>query len=181
MSEETLDERYLRWLYSQVATVKTRVRARNHWKLIKQLHDTIFVAIVSNDENRIADARDLRYEYLDKYENGHKHLDWLMTPCSMFELLIVLSNAAAFEMDDRVDAWFWHFIDTLGFEQFNDREYDQHPDHVEQAVTTTLDRVIWRTYKPNGQGGLFPLREPNENQREVELWYQLNAYLLEQF
>lgn len=178
MSEDTIGERYLRWLYSQVASVKTRVRARTHWKLFRQLHDTIFVAIVSNDENRIADARDLRYEYLDGSENEQLDLDWVTSPCSMLELLIILSRAAAFEMDDRVDAWFWHFVDTLELEQFNDREYD---DHAQEVIAATLDRVIWRTYKSNGQGGLFPLRRSNEDQRDVELWYQLNAYLLEQF
>jgi hypothetical protein len=99
----------------------------------------------------------------------------------MLELLIILSRAAAFEMDDSASAWFWHFIQVLDLEHFNDREYDNHPDHVQDAVARTLERVIWRTYKPDGRGGLFPLRNPNEDQRDVELWYQLNAYLLEQF
>ena len=181
MSYEDLDERYLSWLYSQVASVRTRARARTHWKLFRQLQNTIFVAIVSNDENRIADARDLRYESLDQAEDEQGDRDWMRSPCTMLELLIILSRAAAFEMDDSASAWFWHFIQVLDLEHFNDREYDNHPDHVQDAVARTLERVIWRTYKPDGRGGLFPLRNPNEDQRDVELWYQLNAYLLEQF
>jgi hypothetical protein len=178
MPEEGLDERYLSWLYSQVANVKTRVRARTHWKLFRQLHRTIFVATVSHDENRIEDARDLRYEFLTEHEDVQGDPDWTRSPCTMLELLIVLSRQLAFEMDDPVAPWFWHLIEVLELEQFNDREYNE---HSELFIAEALDRVIWRTYAPNGQGGLFPLRNPPRDQRQVELWYQLNAYLLEQF
>lgn len=178
MSEESLDERYLSWLYSQVASVKTRARSRTHWNLLRQMHHTIFVALVSHDENRIADARDLKYEFLAEAEDEQGDLNWMRSPCSMLELFIILSRQLAFEMDDDAKPWFWHLIETLELEQFNDREYDE---HSQEVVAEALDRVIWRQYEPSGQGGLFPLRSPYGDQREVELWYQLNAYLLEQF
>lgn len=178
MPEAPLDERYLSWLYSQVASVKTRVRARTYWKLFRQLQETIFVAIVPFDDNRISDARDLRYEYLAEAENETGDPDWTRSPVSMLEVLIVLSRQLAFEMDDPVALWFWHLIEMMELEQFNDREYD---DHAQEAIDSTLDRIIWRRYGPDGRGGLFPLRNPRQDQREVELWYQLNAYLLEQF
>lgn len=178
MADEGLDERYLSWLYGQIVTVKTRARVRNHRKLFKQMHETIFVAIVPYDENRVADARDLRYEFLAEAEDEQGDLDWMRSPCSMLELFMILSRQLAFEMDDPVVPWFWHLIETLDLEQFNDREYD---DHAQEAIARTLDRVIWRQYEPNGHGGLFPLRNPERDQRKVELWYQLNAYLLEQF
>lgn len=178
MLTATLDQRYLNWLYSQVASVKTRHKHRTFWSLLTQLQETIFVAIVPNDDNRIADARDLRYEYMGEYEDEQGDLEWMKSPCSMLELLIILSRQLAFEMDDRSDSWFWHLIEVLELEQFNDREYDE---QAQEVVASTLDRVIWRTYKPSGEGGLFPLRDPARDQRKVELWYQLNAYLLEQF
>jgi hypothetical protein len=40
-----------------------------------------------------------------------------------------------------------------------------------------MERCVWRTYEPNGVGGFFPLENPNEDQREVELWYQMSAYV----
>ena len=178
MIAEPLDERYLTWLYSQVANVKTRARARTYWSLFRQLYTTIFVALVPHDENRIADARDLRYEFLAENEDVQGDPEWMRLPCSMLELLIILSRQLSFEMDDPVDVWFWHLIETLGLEQYNDREYNE---QAEEAIRVALDRVIWRNYKPNGQGGLFPLQHPDRDQRKVELWYQLNAYLLEQF
>lgn len=178
MPSAPLDERYLDWLYDQVARVKTRSRVRNHRKLFRQLQETIFVAIVANDENRIEDAKDLRYEFLGQNEDVQGDPDWMRSPCTMLELLIILSRQLGFEMDEDPKIWFWHLIEVLELEQFNDREYD---DHAEEAIGKTLDRVIWRNYEPNGQGGLFPLRRPDRDQRNVELWYQLNAYLLEQF
>ena len=181
MSNATLDEQYLTWLYSQVANVKSRPRTRTYWSLFRQLYKTIFVALVPHDENRIGDARDLRYEFLAECEDVEGDPEWMRLPCTMLELLIILARQLAFEMDDEIDIWFWHLIETLGVKQFNDHEYYQHPDHTEEAVTKILDRVIWRTYKPDGRGGLFPLRNPAKDQRKVELWYQLNAYLLEQF
>ena len=178
MSAEDLDERYLTWLYSQVANVKTRAKAHTYWSLFRQLHKTIFVALVSHDENRIADAREMKYEFLGENEDERGDLDWMRSPCSMLELLIILSRFLAFEMDDPADIWFWHLIEELDFERFNDREYDS---HAEEAIGEILNRVIWRTYEPSGKGGLFPLNHPDRDQRKVELWYQLNAYLLENF
>ena len=178
MSSASLDERYLSWLYDQVASVKTRQRHRTFWSLFRQLHDTIFVAVVPHDENRIADAEDLRDEFLAEAEDGRGDLDWMRSPCSMLELLVILARQLSFEMDDDEKAWFWHLIEVLDLEKFNDREYD---DRAEEVIGEALDRVIWRTYRSNGQGGLFPLRSPKRDQRKVELWYQLNAYLLEQF
>lgn len=178
MQEAGLDERYLSWLYSQVANVKTRARNRTYWSLFRQLHETIFVALVSHDENRAADCRDLRYEFLAEIEDEDGNPEWTRGPASMLELLIVLSRFLAFEMDDPAKLWFWHLVEELGLERYHDRNYD---DHISEEVSETLSRVIWRTYEPDGKGGLFPLRDPKEDQRKVELWYQLNAYLLEQF
>jgi hypothetical protein len=63
---------------------------------------------------------------------------------------------------------------NLELNPYNDR------DGVDEAhVTETLDRVIYRNYESNGHGGFFPLEDPDEDQRRVELWYQLNAYLNE--
>lgn len=178
MESAAPEERYLNWLYGQVAPLRTRPSTRTFWGLFRQLNATIFVAIVPHDENRIADAMDLRYEFLAENEDEQGNLDWMRFPCSMLELLIILARQLAFEMDDDVKVWFWHLIEVLELEEFNDRVYDE---QAEEIVGRTLDRVIWRTYDANGHGGLFPLRHPGHDQRKVELWYQLNAYLLEQF
>lgn len=61
-----LDEQYLKWLYRQVASSKYRNPARTYWSLLRQLYTTEFVWTVPNDDNRVEDGRDLRYEFLKK-------------------------------------------------------------------------------------------------------------------
>jgi hypothetical protein len=65
-------------------------------------------------------------------------------------------------------------VENLNLKQFTDRE----PLPV-SVVDETLQRVIFRTYTSSGFGGLFPLKHAPDDQRRVELWYQMCSYLLE--
>jgi|SRR6478609_4869518 len=170
-----LDEEYLTWLYSQIGSVKLRNRSKSHWSLARQLFKKEFVWFVPNDDNRVEDGRDLRFEFL--VANGlTAEEEWLSMGCSMLELLIGLARRLTFEMEGEPRVWFWHLIETLDLFQYNDRVYDA---MAEEKIDEALNRVIFRTYEADGRGGLFPLRRPPADQREVELWYQLSAYLLE--
>jgi len=170
-----LDEEYLIWLYSQIGAVKLRNRSKSHWSLARQLFKTEFVWFIPNDDNRVEDGRDLRFEFLDASGLDATE-EWLAMGCSMLELLIGLARRLSFETEGEPRVWFWHMIEMLDLRQYNDRVYDA---QAEEKIEEALNRVIFRTYAPNGQGGLFPLRHPRTDQREVELWYQLSAYLLE--
>lgn len=174
----TLEEQYFTWLYSQVGSVRLRNPSRTYWRLLKQLHIKEFVWFIPNDDNRVEDGRYLRYEFLENYGLTPEDVDqeWMHCGCSMLEMLIGLSRRLAFETDGEPLSWFWKLIENLGLNIYNDNvPYPQ--DQVEDIVNT----VIYRTYKGNGEGGLFPLRHPRQNQQDVEIWYQLNAYLLENF
>lgn len=171
-----LDEQYLTWLYSQVGSVKLRNSARTHWSLLKQLYKKEFVWFIPNDDNRVADGRDLRYEFVESYYKGPIDPDWMDLGCSMLEMLLALSRRLEFESNGDSRAWFWHLIEVLDLFQFNDRNYD---DLAEETIDDALNKVIFRRYSPNGNGGLFPLRNPERDQREVELWYQMSSYLIE--
>ena len=52
---------------------------------------------------------------------------------------------------------------------------------VEEYVDNIIDTFLDRDYEANGDGGLFPLLAPQEDQTEVELWYQLSAYYMENY
>lgn len=171
---EPLDELYLKWLYSQVGNVKLKNPSRTYWALLKQLYKKEFVWIIPNDDNRLEDGRDLRDEFVEKYELYDVDPDWMSLGCSMLEMLIGLSRRLSFEDDGPVDWWFWCLMRNLNLRGFTDNtQFDI------EDVDEVLDTVIWRTYEPDGRGGLFPLDDPEEDQREVEIWYQLSAYLLE--
>jgi hypothetical protein len=174
MMDEPLDDLYLRWLYSQVGSVKTRSRSRTYWRLLRQLYTTEFVWLVPNDDNRVTDGRLLREEFLQDSQIEVVDENWMTLGCSFLEMLIALSRRLAFEGGGEPLEWFWHLIDNVGMRDWtDDREISA------EEIADKINMVIWRTYKPSGRGGLFPLRSTRQDQREVELWYQLNAYLLQ--
>lgn len=171
-----LDEAYFEWLCGQTTAVKLRKRDRTHWSLLRQLHDKEFVWFIPNDDNRLEDGRDLRVQFVEACKIDEPSDRWMALGCSMLELLIALSRRLAFETDGEARVWFWHMLEMIGLEQYEDRNYDRTAVGV---IDETLNRVIYRQYAPDGTGGLFPLRNPAKDQRDVELWYQLNAYLNE--
>jgi hypothetical protein len=172
----TLDDQYLEWLYSQVAPVDKKSPSKTYWKLFRQLYSKEFIWIQPNDDNRVEDGRDLRYEFRYQFPTVVVSADWMHLPCSMLELLIGLSRRLAFLTDSMSDIWFWQLLDNLNISQCTDARYSE---KTKAYIDVILDRVIWRTYEYNGAGGLFPLIHPAEDQRNVELWFQLNSYLLE--
>jgi hypothetical protein len=176
MTSGTLDDRYLLWLYKQVRTVKTtRKGPRTYWNLLGQLFATEFVWFVPNDDNRAADGRELRNEWANGI-GEEVDSNWLDLGCSFLEMLIGLSRRLAFETDHGDDgaSWFWHLINNLGLLGYTDGSKFR-PEDVDEITS----RVIWRTYDQSGHGGLFPLEHTNNDQREVEIWYQLSEYLLQ--
>lgn len=170
---EALDDQYLSWLYSQVGDVRVRNKSRTYWDLLTQLYSKQFVWLVPNDDNRVQDGLDLRYEW--SLETGiTPDSKWLDEGCSFLEMLIALSRRLAFEGQGHPPVWFWHLIGNLGLQDCTDRsKYNQ------GWVDAVVNNVILRTYEPNGRGGLFPMRYPKHDQREVEIWYQMNEYLLD--
>jgi len=170
-----LDERYFRWLYSQVISVRLRNPARTYWNLLRLLFTKEFVWIVPNDDNRVKDGQDLRYEFLECERLDAVDETWMELGCSMLEMLIALSRRLSFETDGEPRDWFWHLLRVLNIAEYTDNKPCP-ADHVNEI----LDAVIWRTYSRTGEGGLFPLKRPTRDQRDVEIWYQLSAYLLEQ-
>lgn len=171
-----VDELYFRWLYKQVGSVTEKNPARSYLNLMRQLYQTEFVWFVPNDHNRAEDGRDLRLRFVH-YSGVTPDDDWMGLGCSMFEMLLGLSHRLSFEDGRKPKGWFWELIDNLGMTELTDKNYG---DLTHEAVEETLNRVVWRTYEPDGLGGLFPLEHPREDQREVEIWYQLCAYLLDE-
>lgn len=178
MNEHSLDEVYLDWLVARVTSPRQRrsTAARTYYKILKQLHEKEFFWLVANDDNRVLDGLELRNEFLAdiRYRIGEDDEEWASAGCSVLELLIGLSRRLADLDDGEPRIWFWHMMKNLGLDQHDDQiPYDH------EEVDEILSALIYRTYDRDGNGGLFPLDDPREDQRKVEIWYQLNAYLLE--
>jgi hypothetical protein len=172
--KEPLDELYFKWLYSQVADLEEVNPYATHWRLLKLLYTREFVWFVPNDDNRLEDGKDLRHEFIDEKNLRDVDSSWVSLGCSILELLVGLSRRLAFEAEGEPLEWFWHMLENIGLHKYDDRRR-----FSESTINAALDRVIWRTYEADGAGGLFPLKDAQEDQRNVELWYQLSAYVLE--
>lgn len=171
------DEQYLTWLYGQIDNSNLKNPARTHWSLARQLYTKEFLWFVPNDDNRVEDGKDLRYEFLETCDVEDPDPSWLGLGCSMLEMLIALSRRLSFEGGGEPREWFWEMLENI--EIFMAHSNDQHYDaRIKDEINESLDRVIWRNYSPNGVGGLFPLSHPQEDQRKVEIWYQMAEYLL---
>lgn len=139
------------------------------------MYEKPFLWSVPNDDNRIEDGKDLRWEFMGESGLPEDNV-WLSLECSMLEMLIALARRASFESYGTQTDWFWEFMDNVGFREYTDEVYSK---DVSRNVDAALERIIHRTYAYNGNGGLFPLKHPFDDQRKVEIWYQMSNYLLE--
>ena len=173
MIEEPIDETYFNWLYHKVASVEIRTPSLDYFTLIRDLHSTEFIWLISGDDNRAEDGIDIRKEFLIA-SFLPKNTSWSHIACSVLEMLIGLSRRAEHVSDFSSREWFWIFLENLGLSDLNDTK-----SNITDEVNQVLDIFIWRTYDYNGHGGLFPLNNPSKDQRKVELWYQFSEYISE--
>jgi hypothetical protein len=177
MNNEPLDERYFEWLAVQVVNIRLKSRVQTNWHVLRKLFTTEFVWRIRNDDNRVGDGKELRGEFLESNPDIQATYEWMNEGCSFLEMLIALSRRLAFLAEGASSTqWFWHLLDNVGLHVsdliFEARNMDTHADRVLSMINT-------RTYNQNGEGGLFPLHDAEVDQTTVEIWYQMNYYLLE--
>jgi len=166
---EPIENLYFNWLYAKVCDVRANSPSLTFYRLLSELHRTEFVWLLMGDDNRAEDGIDLRREFV----KAHGEAEELMVAgCSFLEMLIALSRRAAFESDPSERKWFWMMLDNLYLGEMNDGSAI-----TPSVIRDTLTKCIFRTYKYDGAGGLFPLLHATKDQREVELWYQLSEYI----
>lgn len=177
MNHQQLDERYIVWLYSQVADSDTADPALTSWNLLRILFRKEFVWTIPNDENRAEDGKELRRRFLTSERlKAEADPDWIEYGCSFLELMVGLAQRLAFLGEGEPHYWFWRLMENIGVPRYSDNR-KRIP---ERKINEVLDRVMSRSYEPDGTGGFFPLQRTHRDQRTVELWYQLSAYVVEQ-
>lgn len=161
---------YFGWLASQ--TGEDHVA---YSYLLHQLHSKPFEWSVHNDDNRGEDGKELRERYTDTFRIDGEDL-WPAGKASVLEVLLGLADRLEFDTDIPLDRWFWKLLENLGFLHYSDSHYNS---HVEREVDHALNIWLHRKFDEDGNGGIFPLRGAQHDQRRVEIWYQMQAYLLE--
>lgn len=163
-----IDIDYFEWLVSQI-DVRTN---RTYMYLFERMHNLEFVWTVPRDHNRVQDGLDLRTEF--KHEWNH-HQGPNLDMVTILEVLIGVSRRVAFHTDGNNRLWAWKLLKNLRLTKMSDPVDDNKIKKIEEI----LYNLVWRNYHPSGQGGFFPLRRPVDDQTKVEIWYQMNAYVIE--
>lgn len=166
---------YFNWLCDIVDANDSDHSFKN---LMGVLFDIPFEGFVGNDINREEDGKYLRNEFADT----HNYLSYapIEGPCNVLEMMIGVASRMENllwdpDFGDRTAHWFWLMIQNLELDRLDDMHWrgDSSLIYAEQ----TIDIFVHRMYDPDGSGGLFPLRKPSEDQRKVEIWYQMSAYI----
>lgn len=152
---------YFEWLCCLVCATEA------DFGLLLGLYSCEFRWSIPRDENRAMDGHRLRGEV----ENIMNYTDLPISYCTVLEALIGIARRMdAMRAEPRTDntpRWFWEIVGNLGFDPDLSNFYE------------VIDRFLNREYNLNGDGGLFPLNQFCEDQRKVEIWYQMNAYMME--
>lgn len=184
---DSIVSEYFSWL-CDLAGINNSMHS--YFLLASKLHELVFYYTdIKHDKNRATDGLKLRDDFLDEKFPEDNYDYYLASryinehPCTVFEMLIALayriSETVIFDEEDYDGVyWFWKMIENLGIDIYNDDDYyDLNPDDIERIIDNLLDR----NYEYNGEGGLFPLIRPETDQRDVEIWFQMESYLLENY
>lgn len=182
MSYSGIANDYFEWLCSLVCSSKQQ--RMSYSKLLKYMHERIFTYSIAKDMSRASDGIDLRYRYGTHHDIPDDVIDYEINcrNCSVFEMLVALAlRIEETIMDDpdignRTEKWFWMMINNLGYGEMDDAHFDI------SAAEFIMNRFLDRLYECDGRGGgLVHIRNPRENLRYVEIWYQLMWYLSENY
>lgn len=147
---------------------------RPYRRLASFLLSIPFRSDIPGDRNREADACELRHGYSDAIRGEVRVLEILVSICQKLAYMgdgMVPNN----EPED----WFFEMVENLGLGSLTDDFWGRSASDFEQIASEQVDIWLDRRYGYDGSGGLFPLDDPEDDQANVELWYQMNAYLME--
>lgn len=175
MTRDDVINDYFEWLCSLVRREKNS-GGISYQKLLSYLHSTKFTYSIKMDKNRASDGINMRYRY-GLYLGLHDAPDALKGPCSVFEMMVALAvRCEESIMDnpdygDRTSQWFWLMITNLGLGSMRDDIFDK------KYVKDVVNRFLHRDYEPDGHGGLFVVRNCDQDLRDLEIFTQMCFYL----
>lgn len=194
--DNVICDEYFKWLCRKVDVYQDDISG--YWYLMQVLWAKEFGWFVPNDDNRVADGLELRLEFA--YDHYYDYNLSASDICSVLEMLVAL----AVRMDDtiikpgekvKVGDRFFELICNLELDKYTDDRYldlgnNDNSYHLaamysmvkdSAEIDDILEVLINRQYSKNGKGGLFPLVRAELDQREIEIWYQMHEYLMENY
>lgn len=154
-----------------------------------QLMISPFVANLKEDENLIESALYLRRTFIRGYDTDDKREFYkALGPCSVFEVINILLDQMSYSLlgnplaSSNQGALFLELMDNLGLGWINDKAYSNAPEECTEYIEDVVSAFVNRTYDVDGNNGsLFPLENPRSDMRDLPLYQQLDAYLIERY
>lgn len=173
-------EHYITWLASRVDAYVGITYSR----LLHCLWEIPFVWSIDDDRNRAIDGNTLRTIYKQSHKVVYPEVVFPFDDgCTFLEFLIALCGRANDLMyepgNDKTGEFFWQIVTNACLDHCTDDAYGKTWDDF--YVSSKIAYILSRSYEFNGLGGLFPLKNATENQQNVPIWYQMNAFLNENF
>lgn len=175
-----LEDIYFNWMVNNIFFDESL--KNTYLMLLRLLNSIPFEWSLEMDENRQKDAQDLRYIFGE--ENGYAESEICVQldiiPPSLLEVIVALlirvQNNILYDPD--------HFS-TLNQEIFLDIISSLGLDHMTGCLSNeniryffdTIYRFYKRDYTYNGEGGLFTVKNPKDDMRNTEIWFQFMWYL----
>ena len=144
-------------------------RAADYSNLLSYLNSVEFKSSIEMDENREDDAISMRYEIADLLDEHEIEFG----PATVLEVMVSLARRIDGEimydedLGDRTFKWFWIMVRNIGLEDQDDSHYD------EVFVESSIDNLLKRHFRRNGEGALFPCKGASRK----EIWVQMNEFL----
>lgn len=175
MTQSRINDEYFTWLIDSVCN---RVKRQKYSMLLEQLYGTFYEYFKPMDGNRYSDGIDLRYRYGRKHGLSDPIIASMLDtrPCSILEMMVALCIRCENQimeddsLGDRTGQWFWNMIASLGLSEATNDGYNA--DSVRDILRNFMDY----RYCSDGSGGLFTV-EDRHDMLEMDIWYQMMAYL----
>ena len=177
----SLDHDYHEWLIELVSPAEGLIRGYD--LLLDFLDDSIFYAVVANDENRAYDGLDLRLDYCDEYGLDYSVFDGIRDECTVFEMMVALAKRMEDEilgdpdLENRTYLWFQYMVEGLELPKMDDGHFD----------LAYCEDIIWHFLNRKKRFGknilLFKYHSTKnleiQNPNSIEIWYQMHAFIRE--
>lgn len=169
---------YFDWLCK---IINDGIGSRNtldYTKLLSYLYDTTFYYLIEMDSNRAGDGIYLRCRFASEHNIDNWTLYFKGEECSVLEMMVALAvrmeDSIMYDSDigNRTPKWFWMMIKNLGLIHSNDYSFDY------EYVKNVINNFLNRNYDSDGSGGLFTIKNYDKDLRDIEIWYQMQAYCM---
>lgn len=154
---------------------------KKYHKIFECLHEMEYTYVLDRDKNRESDGLGLRKDFInDRHVKFYD--EFINRRCSVMEMMVALAIRVDSHIlcdpmsgEETPYKFFMEMIENLRLNQFSGSRFDDHGIHI------YINKWLNRDFCKNGDGSPFPVIHDKRDQRELEIWDQVNSYINEKY